>query len=173
MDLKDKSQEQTMSASRSSSKKALWIMIAGFSVVFVANGFLVFFALNTWTGLETEQHYAKGLAYNTNLAAAKRQQALGWQAEMQTEFTNEQGMSGIIKVQFKDGDERPMTDLDVRVIASRPTQDGFDREFTMAHTGAGAYRGAFTLPLKGLWDFRILARRGVENYQRVERIETP
>ncbi|MBT4932391.1 MAG: FixH family protein [Rhodospirillaceae bacterium] len=157
-----------------SSKKPLWIIIAGFSIVLIANGFLVYYALNTWTGLETEQHYAKGLAYNNNLDAAKRQQALEWHDEMEIEFTGSSiPVTGLAHVKFSDKAGNPLTDLTVKILATRPTHDGFDQEFFVLHEGNGRYRVPFSLPLKGQWEFRILARRGKDDYQRVERIVTP
>jgi nitrogen fixation protein FixH len=162
-----------MSGPNPSTRKPLWIIMAAFSVVLVANGFLVYYAANTWTGLETEQHFAKGLAYNTNLQGAKRQKALGWQARLSTSFEGSEGLSGTSRIQFTDRNNQPLRKLDVRIIAIRPTHEGYDKEFALSETGDGIYQGAFTLPLKGQWDFRILAQRGDNNYQRVERIVTP
>mgnify|MGYP006442289009 CR=1 FL=1 len=166
--------EFSMPGPVTSSKKPLWIIIAGFSIVLIANGFLVYYALNTWTGLETEQHYAKGLAYNNNLDAAKRQQALEWHDEMEIEFTGSSiPVTGLAHVKFSDKAGNPLTDLTVKILATRPTHDGFDQEFFVLHEGNGRYRVPFSLPLKGQWEFRILARRGKDDYQRVERIVTP
>lgn len=162
-----------MAGENPSSRKPLWILIAAFSTALIANGFLVYFALGTWTGLETEQHYVKGLAYNDNLAGAERQQALGWSPRLTTEFTSADGLSGVFRVRFNDGSGAAVNGLDVRVAASRPTHDGYDRTFTATPAGGGVYEGDFSLPLKGQWDFRILAWRGDDHFQHVERIETP
>jgi len=160
-----------MSGPNPKNRKPMWYLIAAFSTVLVANGFLVYYAANTWTGLETEQHYAKGLAYNTNLEGAKRQQELGWSANLGVSFKDD--FSGFATVGFTDKASKPLNDLSVRVLATRPTHEGYDREFPMTSSGDGVYRGNFTLPLKGQWDFRILARRGDDDFQRVERIVTP
>jgi len=162
-----------MPASIASSRKPLWIIISCFSVVLVANAALVYFALGSWTGLETKHPYVKGLAYNSNLEGAKRQQALGWQSKLGLEFSPGETLSGTSEVSFTDKDGQSLDDLEVRILATRPTREGFDREFALTNVGAGLYRGAFSLPLKGQWDFRILARRDSNNYQRVERIVTP
>ncbi|MBL6931568.1 MAG: FixH family protein [Rhodospirillales bacterium] len=160
-----------MSAPNPKNRRPLWYILGGFSVVLIANGFLVYYALNTWTGLETKQHYAKGLAYNSNIEGAKRQQALGWQVDFTATFVDD--VSGTSQVRFTDRNAEPLNDLSVHVLATRPTHEGYDREFYLVLAGDGVYRGAFSLPLKGQWDFRILARRGDENFQRVERIVTP
>lgn len=151
----------------------MWILSAGFSSVLVANGALIYFAINTWTGLETEQHYVKGLAYNANLEAAQRQQELGWQATLKNEFTPGDTPAGVSLVRFTDNNDQPLNDLEVRILATRPTHDGYDREFTLMSVGHGLYKGDIVLPLKGQWDFRILAQRGADDFQRVERIVTP
>jgi len=162
-----------MSGTTPSSRKALWIILAGFSVVLVANGFLVYYAANSWTGLETKQHFAKGLAYNENLQGAKRQKALGWQAKLSISFDGGDGLSGNSRITFTDKDGKALSGLDVKVLTIRPTHEGYDQEFGLMEKGDGIYQGSFSLPLKGQWDFRILARRGDDNYQRVERIVTP
>ena len=46
-----------------------WIFVGAMAVVVVVNGILAWLAVGTWTGIETEDHYRKGLAYNENLAA--------------------------------------------------------------------------------------------------------
>jgi nitrogen fixation protein FixH len=155
-----------------SSRKPLWILMASFSVVLVANGFLVYYAANTWTGLETKQHFARGLAYNQNLLGAEQQKALGWQTTLNTSFESD-GLSGTSRIDFTDKDGQALTNMAVRIIAIRPTHEGYDQEFALAETSDGVYQGSFTLPLKGQWDFRILARRDANNYQRVERLVTP
>ena len=112
--------------------------------------------------------------YNNNLDAAKRQQALEWHDEMEIEFTGSSiPVTGLAHVKFSDKAGNPLTDLTVKILATRPTHDGFDQEFFVLHEGNGRYRVPFSLPLKGQWEFRILARRGKDDYQRVERIVTP
>lgn len=162
-----------MAVSNTSSRKPLWIILGCFSVVLLANATLVYFALTSWTGLETEQHYVKGLTYNNNLEGAKRQQALGWQANLDAKFEDGENIAGTLQIEFVDRDGHSLSDLDVRVVTTRPTHDGYDQEFNVIHVGNGFYRGAFSLPLRGQWNFRILARRGDDDFQRVERIVTP
>ncbi|MCW8952841.1 MAG: FixH family protein, partial [Rhodospirillales bacterium] len=44
-----------------------WIFVGGMTIVVIVNGIMIYFALSTFTGLETRNHYEKGLAYNTNI----------------------------------------------------------------------------------------------------------
>lgn len=160
-----------MAAMTASSRKALWIIIGGFSIVFAANSALVYFALASWTGLETEQHFVKGLAYNRDLEGARRQQTQGWQMTLKTTFSG--SAAGVVGITFSDRDGKPLSDLNVKVFAVRPTREGYDRKFEAIAMGEGAYQSAFTLPLQGVWDLRVVARRGEDDFQRVERIVTP
>ena len=160
-----------MSSAITASRKALLIIIGGFSIVLAANSALVYFALTTWTGLETEQHFVKGLAYNDDLEAASRQQDLGWQMQLETAFSDSK--TGDIGITFVDREGRPMNDLDIKVFAVRPTHTGYDRQFKATPSGAGSYNSTFSLPLQGQWDFRVVARRGDDVFQRVERVVTP
>jgi len=149
----------------------LLIIIGGFSIVLAANSALVYFALSSWTGLETEQHFVKGLAYNEDLEAARQQQDLGWQMEIETTFSDPK--TGDIALMFVDREGKPMNDLTVKVFAVRPTHAGYDREFLAALKADGVYHAAFAVPLQGVWDMRVVARRGDDNFQRVERVVTP
>ena len=51
----------------------------------LANGAMIWLAFATWTGLETEGAYQKGLAYNRTLEEAEAQAALGWQVDLELE----------------------------------------------------------------------------------------
>jgi nitrogen fixation protein FixH len=56
-----------------------WIFVGFFFLTFAVNGALVFFALNTWTGLETQHYWERGTAYNAALDGARQQRERGWQ----------------------------------------------------------------------------------------------
>ena len=156
---------------RSASRTAKFYIFGGFSIVLMANSALIYFALNTWTGLETEQHFVKGLAYNSNLEGARKQQSQGWQMQLNTTFDGP--TSGVIGIDFTGPDGKPMTDLHIKVFAIRPTHEGYDREFPATPVGSGTYQSNFALPLPGVWDLHVVAQRGDQNFQQVERIVTP
>ncbi len=153
----------------------LAIIVAGFAVVLAVNSVLVYFAINSWTGLETEQHFVKGLKYNDALAAADRQKQLGWRLDLTPRWAEGDGdtVVGTISVVLADRDGQPLTDLAVHLMAVRPTHEGHDREVGLTHRGQGRYVGRIELPLRGQWQLRVLASRGEDDFQHVERITTP
>lgn len=152
-----------------------WIFVGGMAFVVLVNGIMVFFALNTWTGLETVGHYQKGLEYNRDLAAAKAQAALGWTFKLDATPTASSGKSRDIdlRLTFSDRDGRPLDGLDISVLLIRPTHEGFDREIRLQPAGRGLYTAQATLPLPGQWTARILAARGNAEFQDVKRLRLP
>jgi len=141
-------------------------------VVVIANGLLAYLAVDTWSGLETEDHYRKGLAYNQNLAAAEAQAERGW--SMALDYAPAAaGRDGSLSVTFRDRDDRPLVDLNVRAALVRPTHGGYDLEVALTHLGDGLYRAVLTPPLPGQWQARIHARRRDETFQISRRIVVP
>ena len=49
-----------------------WAFVGFFLVVFAVNGAMMTIAFKTWTGLDTENAYQEGLAYNDRLAEVAR-----------------------------------------------------------------------------------------------------
>ena len=58
-------------------RHVLMMMLGFFGVIFAVNGVFAFLAIDTFTGLETEQAYLKGLDYNRTLTAAAEQRTTG------------------------------------------------------------------------------------------------
>ena len=150
-----------------------WIFVAAMALVVVVNGVLVAYAVGTFPGLATDDHYRKGLAYNDNLAGARAQDALGWRMDLAFVPGASSGRSGDLAVRFTDTAGHPIEDMEVQALLVRPTHDGFDVRVTLAHRGAGTYGAAVAPPLAGQWEVRVRAFRGDQAYQGAERIQVP
>jgi len=133
-------------------------LIAFFGVVIAVNGAFVYFALATWTGLDTDDAYSRGLAYNDVLAAAEQQHRLGWLVDFG--IGNGAPRSALIDFRVRDADGRALEGLTVDAKIRRPTNDGFDRNLALRETTPGTYRGEVALPKAGNWDIRVTAREG-------------
>ncbi|MET4698871.1 nitrogen fixation protein FixH [Constrictibacter sp. MBR-5] len=140
-----------------------WAFVGSFAVVFAANAVMVTFAMSSWTGLETQDAYRKGLAYNRTLDAERRESALGWQGVAAVE-------AGRITVTLTDRRGEPVTAATVRAAFVRPTAEGHDFTADLAEQGSGRYAAAADVPLAGLWDIRTVARRGADSFQFNQRI---
>jgi nitrogen fixation protein FixH len=108
-------------------------LIGFFGLMLVANGLFVYFALSTFAGTDSDP-YRRGLRYNETLAAAERQEELGWQGaasydaktgELTLGLTNESGV--------------PVAGKKLRVTVSRPVTATDDRSFALTEQESGRY----------------------------------
>lgn len=151
-----------------------WTFVGGMAVVIAVNVVLTVLAVSTFPGIETEDHYERGVAYNDALAGARAQAALGWSAEIRYEAAAPAGIAGAYAGQLvamlNDKRGQPVSGLDVDVRLVRPTHDGFDTQAKLARRGDGAYASAVTLPLPGQWDAHLVARKDGVIYQESHRL---
>lgn len=153
---------------RVTGKDVLWGFIAFFALIFAANATLVFLAMDSWTGLETEQSYSKGLAYNRILDADLRQRALGWHGSVVATSLPE-GRARV-HVGMSDKGGGALDGLVVTANFIRPTHHGHDFIQVLRAVGGGSYEAEFALPLQGQWDVRILASRGNKTFVLQDRV---
>lgn len=133
-------------------KRILAWIVGFFLVVFTANGIMAYFALNTWTGLATDDPYVKGLNYNQEITNAAAQQQSGWEIVIsgKPEFTE-----GRIEVTIN-RPEQSFPPTAVKASFIRAVREGFDQEITLSHNGNGIYGAPVKLPLIGQWDILIV-----------------
>ena len=152
------------------------IIVGGMVIVIIVNGLLAFFALDSWTGIETENHYTKGLNFDSNINGAKRQQMLGWTLQPHFDYAPiglDKTRPANLTVTAKDHTGTPLDTLTIRVQLIRPTHEGFDQTVPLTLLGDGVYGGDVVLPLPGQWEVRILAQHGEDAFQMQQRIQTP
>ena len=148
-----------------------WLFFLFFAVVLAVNGVMVYVAAASWTGLETKQHYVKGLAYNRTLADVERQKALGWTGDL----TVKPEARGNVHLDLTLLDRRRLAvaGADVTARFVRPTSEGHDEEIRMKDYGSGRYVGAMSLPLPGQWDVRVVAKHPSGDFRLTRRIVVP
>lgn len=149
-----------------------WIFVGFFGVIVTVNGIMMYFAFDSWTGLETKDHYVKGLAYEKNVQGAKAQAALGWDVKLEVETLSAADKSRTIayKVTFLDHNKKPLEPLRAHTFFVRPTHEGLDVNGRALTIAPGVLAGEATLALAGQWDVRIHAESRGRQYQHVERI---
>ncbi|WP_417819723.1 FixH family protein [Terasakiella sp.] len=149
-----------------------WIFVAFFLVIVTVNGIMMFFAFDSWTGLETKDHYVKGLAYDNNVSGAKAQKALGWDVKLVVRPIESNGDSRKVAYQatFLDHDGKPVDGLKAHAFFIRPTSEGLDVDQAAEVMGPGVVGGEVMLSLHGQWKVRIHAVSKGRQYQLVERV---
>ncbi len=144
------------------------IFFAIFAVVISVNAVMVYVGAVTWRGVETRSSYASGQVYNERLAQEAQVRALGWTLDATVEDLGAQRAA--VAVRFTDGEGYHLTADILRVAFVRPTQEGFDVIKDLSRNGSGVYEGAVELPLPGLWELRIAARRGDDEARASKRL---
>lgn len=135
-------------------------LLAFFGVVLAVNGVFVYLALSSWTGIDTEDAYSRGLAYNDVLAAAAAQRKLGWRVDV--DIANSAPRTARIAFDARDASGLAVEGLAVEAAIRRPTDEQLDRRVPLASAAPGRYLGEVTLPRAGNWDVRLIARAGGE-----------
>lgn len=136
-------------------RRVLFMLLGFFGVVTAVNGVFIYAAISSFSGLETENAYSKGLAYNETLRAAEAQRALGWTVEL-----NHRSLDGDrreMTVSFRDKAGRPLEGLAVAAELRRPVRQGFDRTVTLVPLGEGRYGAELALPFAGQWHAQVQA----------------
>lgn len=155
-----------------------WIFVGGMLIVIAVNAVLVILAVGTFSGLETTDHYRKGLAYQDALDAAAKQAERGWSVQLDFQPRPAGGASdgrrgGELALVFVDRNGAPLEQLAVEAQLTRPTQSGFDQTVILDSEGGGRYRTSIVFPLPGQWNLRILARADDARFQSTHRLFVP
>lgn len=133
----------------------IWLA-AFFGVVFVANFTMMHFAVSTFSGLEDDSPYKNGLAYNTDLDAARRQNERGWQVDARMARGSEGDLR--FSVETKDAASAPLSGLQGVMRLERPADRRFDHEVEIGAVGSGRYEAVFGVVEPGQWDAVIELR---------------
>jgi nitrogen fixation protein FixH len=146
-----------------------WYFVAFFGFIALVNAGMITVALQTHTGLVTDQPYEKGLAYNEVVQAEAAQHALGWHATltfMPLPKTHDKA-GGRFVFTLKDANGKELRPQVLRIFFTRPTQSGMDFVHDMALSSD------IIFPARGLWEARVIARIAGRPYQYAKRVVIP
>lgn len=123
-----------------------WAFVGGMGLVIVVNAVMVYYAISTFTGVTVPRSYERGRGYETVLAEAARQDALGWRAEVSL-------TGGALRVVATDREGRPVHGR-VEGILLRPLE-GMELPLAFAPTGGGRWAAEIAPPRPGQWEARL------------------
>jgi nitrogen fixation protein FixH len=133
------------------------VLLAFFGVVFSVNGYFLYAALSTHTGVVATEPYRKGLAYNVRIAADERQSQLGWLTDVNA------SLGGVIKLSMRDQAGLPVVGQQVTAAMGRPSTERFDRKLELRETEPGTYMAETAALLPGSWIAQIEVRSARED----------
>lgn len=120
-------------------------LVAFFGTIIVVDGYMVFKAVSTFGGIETEDAYRKGVAYNESLAKDAEQAKLGWSDEVKV-----QGSPRRLHVQLRRGGDA-ITGKRVVAVVGRPATNLYDLTLPLAEVAPGIYEAALPAIGDGTW----------------------
>jgi nitrogen fixation protein FixH len=127
-------------------------VILSMAVVVAVNAGMVYLALHSFPGAAGgDEGFALSNHYDTVLAQAQHEAALGWTVAAQIDD------SGKPVVTLADRDGAPLHSASVAATAERPLGAPQTRMLAFRETAAGHYEADAALPLQGQWELTLTA----------------
>jgi nitrogen fixation protein FixH len=139
--------------------------------VVVVNVAFIVTAFKTNPGLVEEGYYEKGRDVEKNFQ--KRLEArnrLGWDIRLQSPEKVIAGQTGHYSVNIVDQVGMPLRDAEVSLQAYRPSDASADIRSEMEVVATGVYQTRLQLPLKGIWDLKVMVQRGEDKLEIARRV---
>ncbi len=122
----------------------LALLVAFFGIVFTVNGYLIYQAQRSWTGLMPGNGYEASLKYNKEAARARALLAKGWHTKVLVP------KDGRIIIELTDRNGEPVIGLLAKAKVARPVGTADDRTLTFTERSIGRYVADAALPA-GAW----------------------
>lgn len=106
-------------------KHVIMYIIGFFVVIFIANGFFIYFAVNTFRGEDNKQSYRQGVEYNKTIAERRKQMALGWNEAIHITADK-------MVLTMTNADGKPLSGLNITALFKHPTDLKKDRKLKFA-----------------------------------------
>jgi nitrogen fixation protein FixH len=144
-------------------------LLAFFATVVAVNVAMVKLALSTNGGVKTESAYKAGLAFQSELADVRRQDALHW--AVAGSLQRDSGGIVSIVVDASSADGKAIVGLAATVILKHPFNARLDRSVPLTETAPGHFEGTCEAAA-GQWDTVVdLARGGERVFRSQNRFE--
>jgi nitrogen fixation protein FixH len=157
-----------MSSRRLTGWHVLSILLTFFGVIAAADAVLIFSAVRSWTGAETTSAYRAGQLYNSELAQAQAQAALGWDVDAKAERRPDGAV--LVSITARDDMGRPLVGIAWSAVLQRPAAQRDDRTVLLKE-GAYAHVALLSGLAPGQWDLVVEGTRGGERaYRRRTRL---
>ena len=140
----------------------LLYLLMFFGVTTGVNGVMIYEALSTMRGVDTESAYQAGRMFERDVARLKAQDARHWQVD--AKLTPAPDGTGLELV-ARDDAGHVLTGMTASASFERPTDRGLDRNVALTENSAGQYYGKAQL-IPGQWDLVIaISRQGQQLFR--------
>ena len=136
---------------RLTGRMVLLYLVAFFGVVMSVNGVMIYEALSTMTGVDTDSAYQAGRMFERDAAMVKAQDARHWRVDARV---TPSPSGARLEVMARDEAGRPLTGMQASAAFQRPTDRRFDRDVALEEDAPGRYRGGAEI-VPGQWDLVV------------------
>jgi nitrogen fixation protein FixH len=136
-------------------RTVLATLLAFFGVVGAVNALMIHYAISSFRGEVTNHPYETGLAYNSEIAAARAQEARNWDVEVKL-VSDASGRR--LAVVARDAQGQLIPGLNIIGLFASPVDGTLDRRIGLSEVATGTYMGKVSVA-SGYWDLEILAKR--------------
>ena len=129
--------------------KHVFLILCGFfGVMFIANGFFVYYARTSWPGVVEKSPYQASQNFNQTIAEAEAQEALDWHMGLSLKRRQNEVL---LVVSARDSLDNPIKDLTINANVGRPATETFDHQLTLSSAGDGLYQASIGTLDPGRW----------------------
>ena len=139
--------------------KVLVWLLGLFGAMVIANACLVYFALSTFSGLDSPNSYETGLAFQRGITQAAAQNARGWKVDVAVTPSPDGVTAFSFAVHDKEG--QAVTGLKPVITLNHAATSRLDQTVVVTETGIGTYSGT-TRAIAGQWYLVIAFKKGGE-----------
>jgi nitrogen fixation protein FixH len=135
-------------------------LVAFFAAVAGVNAVMIWAAVSTFGGVETESSYQAGIAFAQETAAVAAQDALHWQVKAKVS-----GVAGatLVEVVATDAADRPVSGLQAIARLMHPNDKRADQIMVLDERAPGQFRGRRALVIE-------LSREGARMFRSKNRV---
>jgi nitrogen fixation protein FixH len=149
-------------------RTVLVAILTFFGIVFTANGIMAYFAVQSFSGVQTEKPYENGLAFNRDIERARTQDAQGWHVD--EAITRKETGDVMLTIRITDSTQKLISGVTVDTLLKSPADSHKDCFLEVTEQSAGVYAGA-TQCGAGQWDIDMRAlKNGDIVYHSINRI---
>lgn len=142
-------------------------LIGFFGVVFLVNGVMIYEALSTLSGVDTDSAYQAGLQFEHEVAESKAQDARQWRVDARLTPAS---AGERLDVSARDAAGEPLGGMQASAVFERPTDRRLDRGVVLIEDAAGRFHGNAEVAA-GQWDLVIeLTRHGEQMFRSKNRV---
>jgi nitrogen fixation protein FixH len=150
--------EHSQAEFRVTGRMVLAGLVGFFGLVAGVNAAMIYAAVSTFGGVETESSYRAGLAFAREAATVEAQDARHWSVSAKAAI---EGNTTVVEVAARDASGQPITNLAATASLVHPTDRRADHAVPLVSNGAGRFRGT-TAASAGQWDLVIELSRADE-----------